>query len=113
MILNKGSKMVLKGILRSKPTVQGRWYDVNDVERPSKMDSAEFNETIIYLESVGAIRFQLGMKTVFSLTTEGKHYFEFKRIGFKEFFVKSIIVPIFVSAITTGVLHILERLLSN
>lgn len=114
MNLNRSSKRVLKGIIHSKPTLQGIGYDLYKLEKPNKMDDNEFIENIRYLERVGAIQFSKpGNPGAFLLTTEGKHYFEFKWIEFRQFLVKSILVPIFVSLLTTGALYLIESLLSR
>lgn len=102
MKLNRGSKKVLNVIIRSKPTMQNDGYDIYKLEKPRNMSDRELIETLIYLDSIDAIRFSRpGNPGSFFLTVKGKHYFEFQWLAVRDFLLKSILVPILVSILTT------------
>lgn len=105
MKLNRGSKKVLKTIIKSKPTLQNDGYDFYKIEKPQNMSDREFIETLNYLDSIDAIRFSRpGNPGSFFLTVKGKHYFEFQWLDIRDFLLKSVLVPIAVSFITTVLL---------
>lgn len=111
MKLNRSSKKLLNVIISSEPTIQKKAYDYYEIGKKADLSENEYVENLKYLEKVGAIDFENGKIGCFRLTSLGRHYREFRWFDFREFFLKSILVPIFVSVLTTTAIHMLGSLL--
>lgn len=63
----------------------------------------KLDASIAYLESRGLVSCVMGDNSFYavSLTYKGKHYGEFKWLEFKKFLFQSVLVPVFVSFVTS------------
>jgi len=65
-----------------------------------------------YLETYGYLNdYSNKAKIIVTLTPSGRRLIETKIINFKDFMIRSILVPIFVSAFTTGFIWLVTNIL--
>lgn len=113
MKINKTSKKILDLLISSEPTIQGKAYDYYEILAKSGLKEIEYVEDLKYLSEINAIAFENGRINYFRLTALGRNYREFDWKDIKEFILKSILVPIIVSILTTSAIYALEWLLQR
>ncbi len=107
--LNRDSRRLLDLIIATPPMLQGVAYDFCQMQELSGLPYLEYKETVTYLAQLGAIDLDPRMN-YYRLTTVGRHYREFSGIEFREFLLKSIVVPILVAFVTTLATNLLKLL---
>ena len=105
--LNRDSRRLLDLIIATPPMLQGVAYDFCQMQELSGLPYLEYKETVTYLAQLGAIDLDPRMNYN-RLTTVGRHYREFSGIEFREFLLKSIVVPILVAFVTTLATNLLK-----
>lgn len=106
------SRRILNRLIKCVPSVEspieippkGHFFNI-DMDPIIKCNFAPYENEIMsiipYLESLGYVRISENNETIFYMTHAGLHFREIKFNNFIITFIKSVIVPIGVSAATT------------
>lgn len=84
---------------------------IDKLEKRGKYDIEDYERTLTHLEEEGYIKInekQENILTTFSLTHKGYHYRDIDFEIAKSFLLKSVIVPIFVAAVTAYITVLLK-----
>lgn len=114
-MLDKKSKIVLKAL--TKVCLPNNYCESTDrilTHCPNGFTETDLYHTLNYLHRKELVKLTDigGSKYSIQMTYEGKNYNEFQRIKVKQFFLKSIFVPIVVAIITTLTTLLIKGLFS-
>lgn len=101
MKLDRASRKLLNLIISENPTMQGSGYEYVVIGNKSKLGQVVYDESLKLLSEQGAIEFFQGKMNLYFLTAKGRHYRQFAWLEVRDFLLKSVLVPIFVSFVTT------------
>lgn len=104
MKLDKNSRKLLNMIIKSKPTIQDKAYDIYVIAPQIDVNEQQFWEILRHLEKEGAIELDSRSGNILFLTERGRYYQQFQWQDIRDFLFKSVVVPIAVSFITTVLL---------
>jgi hypothetical protein len=101
MVLTKNMRKMLDVLIKKTDNPVVICFFVSDLKDEYFLSGLDVETILPALKKQGAIEY-LGVNgESFRLTEEGKHYKEIKRLEFKEFLFKSVLVPIAVAFITS------------
>ena len=105
-MLNANSRIILKKLISTK----FKYTNIDSFAKTApRFSKDEIEETLVYLEEEGYIECVYADNTVYKLspTYKGGHYQQFVIAQIKEFLLKSVVVPIGVSIITSIIVNII------
>lgn len=115
-MLDKKSTKVLDAVIKAKNNIDiVNGSDVLLSYLPKKFTIDIIDRVLWYLHSQGYVECTEGDNSIYLifLTYEGQNYKEFNQINFKNDIIKSVILPIAVSAITSLITIYLTNLFSK
>lgn len=101
MKLTKDMKLVLNTVNSSEPNWMNNTYSVDFIFEKLDMETSVYEGILRTLHNEQYIRFTDNREILFVINETGRSFKEFSKLEIKEFLIKSITVPIIVSAITT------------
>lgn len=104
MFLSKNSQIVLDSIIKS---VDFTNKTNTDLINRNNLAYKDIVSALIYLDSIGYIKIEPKINNKYSiiLLEQGRYYKKIKLYEVKNFFIKSILTPIFISIITSFIVN--------
>lgn len=102
IVLSKTAKRVLAFIKNSTPNVDKEFYFFGDMDlSPLSISKSDFCTAVERLIEVNALKRFSDKCEIFEITDLGKNFSYYQKQYILSFLFKSVLVPIFVSLITT------------